>query len=503
MKMVKSLLLGSAAGIVAISGAQAADLPVKAKAVEYVKVCSIYGSGFYYIPGTDTCLKVGGYVRMDVGFNAGGSHGPYVNGAAGRNNDEDTPWYQTRVRGIFSFDTRTQTEYGTLRSYMRGGWEQNSGDANYRGIQYLDRAFIQFAGFTFGKTQSFFGFYSNALNYSTLQGGGQSDAGLNLIAYTAQFAGGFSASISLEDASHHRGSIWDATTSSLSIASYAGNASGGLPGYGNYVTNRWPDVIAALRVDQPWGSAQISAAVHDASGSYYGAHSTGGSAGLDDVGFAVQGGVKFNLPWAQGDEFWVQGVYAKGAVNYLGFNQFVHSGPPFAMYARGAGTCGTASLQTGSCGSIGIGHALDGVFSTASGALDLTEGWAVLAAVQHYWTPNLRTSVFGQYTQLDYGAAATATYCAGNVGGTTAGNVTAMPGGCNPDFAMWQVGTRTIWTPVRNLDIGVEVLYTKLDQNMSGVWGLANNGARAGGGYAATDRDTFSGLLRFQRGFWP
>ncbi|MCC7347256.1 MAG: porin, partial [Variibacter sp.] len=61
MKMVKGLLLGTAAGIVAVSGAQAADLPVKARAVEYVKVCSIYGAGFYYIPGTDTCIKLGGY----------------------------------------------------------------------------------------------------------------------------------------------------------------------------------------------------------------------------------------------------------------------------------------------------------------------------------------------------------------------------------------------------------------------------------------------------------
>ena len=63
MKLVKSILLGSVAGLVAVTAAQAADLPVKAKAVEYVKVCSLYGAGFYYMPGTDTCLKVGGYVR--------------------------------------------------------------------------------------------------------------------------------------------------------------------------------------------------------------------------------------------------------------------------------------------------------------------------------------------------------------------------------------------------------------------------------------------------------
>ena len=69
--MIKSLVLGSAAGLVAMSGAQAADLPVKAKAVEYVRICSLYGAGFFYIPGTDTCIKLGGYLRVDTTFNGG------------------------------------------------------------------------------------------------------------------------------------------------------------------------------------------------------------------------------------------------------------------------------------------------------------------------------------------------------------------------------------------------------------------------------------------------
>src|SRR3954466_1104024 len=73
MKMVKSLLLGTAAGLVAMSGAQAADLPVKAKPVQYVKICSLYGAGFYYVPGTDLCLKIGGYVRQQVGWGVNGN----------------------------------------------------------------------------------------------------------------------------------------------------------------------------------------------------------------------------------------------------------------------------------------------------------------------------------------------------------------------------------------------------------------------------------------------
>ena len=54
MSLTRIFLLGSAASLVAVTGAQAADLPVKAKPVEYVKVCSLYGAGFWYVPGTDT-----------------------------------------------------------------------------------------------------------------------------------------------------------------------------------------------------------------------------------------------------------------------------------------------------------------------------------------------------------------------------------------------------------------------------------------------------------------
>src|SRR4051812_26392640 len=65
---IKSLLLGSAAALVAVSGAKAADAVVVAEPepVEYVRVCDVYGTGFFYLPGTETCLKIGGYVRVDI-----------------------------------------------------------------------------------------------------------------------------------------------------------------------------------------------------------------------------------------------------------------------------------------------------------------------------------------------------------------------------------------------------------------------------------------------------
>lgn len=116
MKMVKSLVLGSAAALVAMGGAQAADLPVKAKAVEYVKVCSLYGAGFWYIPGTDTCIKIGGYLRVDMVVNSNSDDSGNMSGAGGANN-RFTNGYTWRSREDLNIDTRTATEYGVLRTF--------------------------------------------------------------------------------------------------------------------------------------------------------------------------------------------------------------------------------------------------------------------------------------------------------------------------------------------------------------------------------------------------
>src|SRR6184192_4375197 len=83
MITARTLILSSAAGLMALSGAQAADLPVKAKAVEYVRICSLYGAGFFYIPGTDTCIRLGGYLRVDTTFNGGVYDAPFWSGDGG------------------------------------------------------------------------------------------------------------------------------------------------------------------------------------------------------------------------------------------------------------------------------------------------------------------------------------------------------------------------------------------------------------------------------------
>ncbi len=119
MKLVKSLLLGSAAGLCAAAGAQAADLPMrKAAPVEYVRVCTAYGAGFFYIPGTDTCLRVGGRARFEAGYVQSFSR-------SGANGDLT----QYRGLGRLNLDARTQTAYGTLRAFVR--FELASQTGNY------------------------------------------------------------------------------------------------------------------------------------------------------------------------------------------------------------------------------------------------------------------------------------------------------------------------------------------------------------------------------------
>src|SRR3984885_16042848 len=122
MKMVKSLILGSAAGLLAMSGAQAADLPVKAKAVEYVRICSLYGAGFWYIPGTDTCVKLGGYLRVDTTFNGGAYDQPNWNGSFG-GGDRFYDRIDSRSRMALTVDTRTASEYGVVRTFMQGDFQ--------------------------------------------------------------------------------------------------------------------------------------------------------------------------------------------------------------------------------------------------------------------------------------------------------------------------------------------------------------------------------------------
>jgi len=502
MKMVKSLLLGSAAGLVAIAGAQAADLPVKAKPVEYVKVCSLYGAGFFYIPGTDTCIKLGGAVRVQAEYNAGAGGIPVgwgtAEGPQGRQNRQDTNDINQRTRIYFSVDARQQTEYGTLRTYFRFGVQQTTPADPVTGAVFWDRAFIQFAGFTVGKTLSFFdGITFADFNYNNPRTMGDTGPnGITVWAYTAQFGNGVSATLSAEDPNGRGKSVTNANLGTWGVGALTSDA--GLNAQ-TTANNGFliPDVIGALRVDQAWGSAQLMGALHDASGAYYGSTLTGDQQfghPSNQFGWAVGGALLVNLPGFGAtsnvnsqpnvDQLKVQAAYGKGAIAYT-----TNGIGAVALYGNG---------QT-----IGAGWLTDGVYNSGS-SVELTTSWSVQGGFQHLWSPNWRTSVYGGFLNVDYDNTATAMLCTTGAGANFATGIAPVSGTCNPDLHVWQAGSRTQWNPVSQLDVGLDVLYSKYQFADSGsVVTLPATGARPGGNYTIADQDVWSVMFRVQRNFWP
>jgi hypothetical protein len=429
---------------------------------------------------------------------------------------------------VTSLDVRTQTEYGTLRAYTRAGFQWTTGEDG-QGTYYVERTFIQFAGFTFGRSQSYFDFYANAHYYTGYIGGPSSTGAgaMNVLAYTATFGNGFTATISVEDGTLRRNGVWDAGTDALTLGAIPGptvqpgtgytGRTGGVP-IGDYAAAQVPDIVGSLRVDQAWGSAQIGGAVHQVRAGYYGNNTTGnaligpggytGLAPADKWGYAAMAGIVVNLPWAKGDQFWVEGVYTVGATAYTGLN----TNGQYNTFQRFNG------------GNVAAAWALDAVFANIIGpvgvstgapggsALELTTVWTIAASLQHYWTPALRSSVFGAYTSTDYNTNATNIMCSSPVGpfrtaaGATPNFATGPVIGCNPDYNVWGVGTRTIWNPVPNLDIGVELVYAKVETKHDPATvrlNFAGAGGRALGNYTPSSEEVWSGILRWQRNFWP
>jgi Porin subfamily len=474
MKMVKSLLLGSAAGLVALTGAQAADLPVKAAPVQYVKICSLYGAGFFYMPGTDTCLKVGGFVRAEVDVNAGGSFSVNQSGRLPSSINANEEFWRTRA-GV-TFDARTQTAYGTLRSYMILATTEDNGETGITAPQtapgttggtgvgnnpggsgrapytrlWSNAAFIQLAGFTVGKTASFFDFdtqpYSNQTNFWSSNYGG---SGIDVFAYTAQFGNGWSASLSVEEPAARR----------MSITSNGANNNSTPWQYGN---QQVPDIVGNIRIDQAWGSAQVMAAYHQVRGVNIAV--VGAPDESSKSGWAVGGGLKWNLPMFGAKDYVVaQATYSEGVLSYVG--QGINGG--FNTFN-----------ENGTINS--FGPAFDAVVTNAAtGDMDLTKALSITAGFEHFWSAQWKTSLYGATGELRYSDAAAAVLRPAGV---------AVGSSANWQYS--QIGSRTVWTPVANLDLSVEVMYNKLNT----AFGTPGD---------FEDKNWWSGIFRVQRNFYP
>jgi hypothetical protein len=502
MNTIRSFILGSAASLLALGGAQAADLPVKAKAVEYVKICSLYGAGFYYIPGTDTCIKLGGYLRAEIAGNTNSVYTGNTSGVAGAKNRLSNA-YTWRSREDLTIDTRTATEYGVVRTFFdatftwtSGGYTGNGtlpGSTAYDGNNAAGTgsgqvaggalgvyyAFIQFAGFTMGKAISQFSApWTNypGNNYDGLVGGGGTVTGVNQFTYTAEFGNGVSASISAQDPT----------------AYYQAGVNNILPltgGYGasNYGGTSYPDLVGMVRVDQAWGLFQASIAAHNNHTAYWGPNEAvffGNAAAPDDkVGYAAQLALSVkNIPTGPGDTINVQGVYTHGATRY-NIQDLAGAAGANAIY----GSTGIPGVY----GSIGIGNAPDTVFSPG-GQQQLISTWGFRGAFTHNWNAYWNTAIYGAYASVDYNATATNLVC----GGAT----TILLTTCNPDYNIAQLGLITRWIPVKNLTFSGDVVYTNLDQKHVGLFAAGGAAvAKPVTLYEAKDQNTWQFLLRAQR----
>ena len=229
---------------------------------------------------------------------------------------------------------------------------------------------MQFAGFTVGRSQSFFDLftYGGAYSYHNVRVSGDTGAsGQNLWGYTAQFGNGFSATLALEDPINHKSNAGVIDVTNANFFNFGGafaadnafdNQAAAMFGF------RVPDMVANLRVDQAWGFAGISAVLHSASGGYYQTP--------NNVGWALAAGAKFNL--AGGD--------------MVGFN---------VCYSQGdAGRCTNENAWQlyNNSNNVGLGWNSDGIFGTGT-QIELTRVWSALAAYEHIWNPKWRTAVGG------------------------------------------------------------------------------------------------------------
>jgi Porin subfamily len=537
MKMVKSLILGSAAGLIAMSGAQAADLPVKAAPVEYVKICSLYGAGFWYIPGTDTCIKLGGYLRVDTTFNGSIYDQPAWSGDLGQQN-RYRDYFAARSRMALTVDTRTATEYGVVRTFAQSDWQFTtfnnnslnpnsflansvgnglSGLLNNVGEGYVavEFVFIQFAGFTFGKSASAYatpwhGYPGN--NSSFLLGGHTTVTGIQNIQYSWQFGNGVSATLGVED------SVPFERTPLFNLANGLGSTGTNGTAYGG---DHVPDIAGNIRVDQAWGLWQLSAASHVVNASYNSLSPSliGGFVvpnnnselsghPTDKWGWAVMTALQIkNIPLGAGDDIKMDASYSKGMTKQVIATDA--GSPSFAMFGGSSRVFVTGAGLVPAYQSVGFGATTDAVylpvFAGGTGDLKLTTAYGFRGAYNHNWDPYWSSSLFGSWSAVRYGGSefdlttARGQYClAYRLSNSGAKSIDYS---CNPNYDVSQIGVVTRWTPVKNLTFSAEVMYFHLNQNFTGGAVLAAPAPKPIAAYEFKDQNTVALNLRVQRNF--
>jgi len=452
MTLIKSLLLGSAAGIVAVASAQAADLPTRKGpvAAEYVRICSITVAGApvvgFVLPGSDTCVKLSGYITGQIeGGNL--SDGYFITNANNHFRDQagviigqrSTQGIRgTELRDSFGFTTRynltldavSNTAYGPLVAHGEyqfnfGTGFDNTGAGGSDGG--LNRAYVTWAGLTAGKIDSFFSFTGGGLAWANFfspdrKGFNQPD----VLAYTASFGGGFAATISIESPGF--GSIG---ANAAGPIIQAGGSNMGFLGSAVQGGTRIPDIVAALSVHQAWGAAQISGVAHNVRA----ASLQGDGATLDTWGWALDAGVSFNIPSMPGTTIGVTGAWSRNAAWY--------SGLPDGMWGENGAVNGNGQAML-----------LADAYANGNGTWATPEAWSISGWAQFALNPQVTLGVEGSYGQVSWSGQNPVLLGFPGSGSMLANSKSFIVGGV------------AHYTPVHNLDFEFELLYqsTQTDQ---------------------------------------
>ena len=451
MKVVGSILLGSAIGVAGIGGARSADLPSRQAApIEYVRVCNAFGAGYFNIPGSDACLKLGGVVRADFYLHPGApasAPNQFAYNLAGQVYRRDLIQYRTRA--YLNLDARDKTEFGDLRAFVSlrytddslppapfgggritvvglpPGAKENAG--SFQGLPneqtYLNAAYVQWAGLTAGVAHSFFDFYTHGYEVGSYAVG-VSDQPLDLFAYTARFDG-FSATASIEDPTTRR--IGDSSADTLASNVNPGKTTAA---YLTYGALNAPDIVGSLRHDGRWGSAQVAGALHQVNASPIAL-----AGGALPVGYtpstvwggALEAGVKLKLDNINpGDTMTGQLSWDRGAADYT--NAWSYWTGTTNVYFK----------------NLNIGVPANDAFVLPNGSIGLSQGIGGFLGYQHHWSTTVRSALFGSYLKI------------------TEPSPALLLSASTADAALWDLGFNLVWSPVKSLDIGAEILYTNL-----------------------------------------
>ena len=312
--------------------------------------------GYFYVPGTETCLRISSRVRSDT----------YVWGND-RGYDGSTGWGERTSNGLGSearaylyMDSRTNTEFGLLRMYTEMFTYIATDDGSGSAPVQVDNAYIQFGGLTAGRGQSFYDFFTG-YNFA-IYDASYSDKKTNMLGYTFDVGNGLSASVSVEDPTFRNLGIGD-----IYPSYYSWTTLGGV---------RAPDVVGALHLDKDWISAQISGALHNV----YTNDPSVGSA----LGWAVLGGVEIPLPRiGPNTSVALQAAGGQGALAYIS-------------------TGATAPVPSSRYfGSVVPTSAVDATVDPVTSELNLVTAWSVIGGVTHAFTEQWSTNITTSYLDAD------------------------------------------------------------------------------------------------------